>query len=287
MNYLLINGYSRSGSTILEKVLSNHLNSIAVGELNFIWSRGFLRNDSCSCGKNFRECDFWGKIYNHYKKNKINIKKIENNRKKIDRNRFFLLYEVFKIKNNKYIKSKNDYKKDIKYLINLINNYSKKKIIIDSSKKPSHSNLINELFDAKNIHIIRKLNGVISSYRKEMDYDKKNKIIFKKKSIFKTFIEWTLVNILVSKLKYNQLILEIDNQSFNLKTIINELDFGIYSSSSQGIYHSVSGNPARFKKITIFDHKKLKSEIFNPFFSFLLNIHFNFIIKAVRKFNSK
>ena len=34
----------------------------AVGEVTYIWEKGVLRNESCSCGEPFLECPFWSQV---------------------------------------------------------------------------------------------------------------------------------------------------------------------------------------------------------------------------------
>jgi len=287
MSYLLINGYSRSGSSILENILSSNLESISLGELNEVWKKGFIRNDRCSCGKCFQNCVFWGQVYDHYKKNKINFFKIEERKKQVDRHRYFLLHEIFKIKNKNYQKIKKNYKKDLQYLINIIRKISKKELIIDSSKNPAHANLINEIEDIKNIHIIRKIDGVINSYQKNIFYDDVQKKVFKKKSMILTFIEWTIVNILVAFLKYDQIFLEINKQDFNEKSIIQKLNFEKFFAFNQKGYHSISGNPVRFNKKNKFDFNKINQTKFNRTNSTILNYYYQFILMIILKINKK
>lgn len=62
MPVLYIMGEGRSGSTLLDIVLSNLPGFVGVGEL---WT--FLENDTsvtgkCSCGATFHECDFWNDV---------------------------------------------------------------------------------------------------------------------------------------------------------------------------------------------------------------------------------
>jgi hypothetical protein len=62
-----IGGASRSGSTLLALLLDCDPESVAVGELRYVWSRGLRQNMLCGCGVPFRECVFWravlGRVY--------------------------------------------------------------------------------------------------------------------------------------------------------------------------------------------------------------------------------
>ncbi len=56
---LFIGGHSRSGSTLMSRILGEDASVVSVGELLFIGDRGFRDNQLCSCGEPFRQCEFW------------------------------------------------------------------------------------------------------------------------------------------------------------------------------------------------------------------------------------
>ncbi|MFZ5491849.1 MAG: sulfotransferase [Pseudomonadota bacterium] len=59
---LFIVGSSRSGSTLLERLLNELPGVLSVGELKRVWRRGFVENQLCSCGQPFHDCPFWGDV---------------------------------------------------------------------------------------------------------------------------------------------------------------------------------------------------------------------------------
>jgi hypothetical protein len=62
LRIVYIAGMGRSGSTLLGQLLANQLGAFDVGELRFIWERGVLGNELCTCGAHFRECTFWTSV---------------------------------------------------------------------------------------------------------------------------------------------------------------------------------------------------------------------------------
>jgi hypothetical protein len=58
-----IGGASRSGSTLLSMLLGEVDGFVAVGELRYIWSRGFKENMLCGCGEPFLDCAFWNDVF--------------------------------------------------------------------------------------------------------------------------------------------------------------------------------------------------------------------------------
>ena len=59
---VFIAGYSRSGSTVLERVLARDERFVALGEVKQLWELGYTMNALCGCGIPFRECEFWARI---------------------------------------------------------------------------------------------------------------------------------------------------------------------------------------------------------------------------------
>jgi hypothetical protein len=63
MDVISIGGASRSGSTLLTLLLGELDDVVAVGELRYIWTRGFGQNMLCGCGVPFLECTFWNDVF--------------------------------------------------------------------------------------------------------------------------------------------------------------------------------------------------------------------------------
>jgi hypothetical protein len=60
---LYIAGYSRSGSTILDIILSNHPEIAGVGEVTFLAEDWADSSRQCSCGMPYQKCDFWKGLF--------------------------------------------------------------------------------------------------------------------------------------------------------------------------------------------------------------------------------
>lgn len=57
-----VGGSSRSGSTLVGRVLGEAQNAICVGETRYLWDRGLIHNVQCGCGQLFRSCPFWSAV---------------------------------------------------------------------------------------------------------------------------------------------------------------------------------------------------------------------------------
>lgn len=60
---LYIAGYSRSGSTILDIILSGHSEITGVGEVTFLLEDWANASCHCSCGISYDKCDFWKGLF--------------------------------------------------------------------------------------------------------------------------------------------------------------------------------------------------------------------------------
>ena len=62
MKVLYIAGWGRSGTTILDNILSAYDSVFSVGELYYLWPRGFIEQRRCGCGATLVECPLWADI---------------------------------------------------------------------------------------------------------------------------------------------------------------------------------------------------------------------------------
>ena len=61
-NVLMLGGFGRSGSTLLERCLAECVGVTGLGEVLHLWERGLRDNELCGCGLAFHDCDFWKTI---------------------------------------------------------------------------------------------------------------------------------------------------------------------------------------------------------------------------------
>jgi Sulfotransferase family len=59
---LYLGGYSRSGSTLLDRVLGQLPGFVSTGELGYLTTHGVAQNRLCGCGARFLDCPFWTRV---------------------------------------------------------------------------------------------------------------------------------------------------------------------------------------------------------------------------------
>ncbi len=55
-------GWSRSGSTLLDRLLGEADGVASLGEVRHLWTRGIVENQLCGCGEPIPDCRFWQKV---------------------------------------------------------------------------------------------------------------------------------------------------------------------------------------------------------------------------------
>ena len=59
---LLVTGFGRSGTTLVNTILGSTPGVFAAGEVRFLWERGLLEGRACGCGEPVRSCPVWGPV---------------------------------------------------------------------------------------------------------------------------------------------------------------------------------------------------------------------------------
>lgn len=263
---LLICGPGRSGSTLLERSLAQNDSFFSVGELMYIWQRGFIENQLCGCGTPFRNCEFWSAVIKEAfgDFNNIDLKEIIRLQNNVGRirsigKRYYSLKRDFKFQDDlsKYI--------DIwDRLYSAIKKVSGCSVIIDSSKEPSHLFVLKELekINLQIIHLVRDSRAIAYSWQRRV----KNPAVYWKDEYLalgtlRSAFEWDLYNLLIhllgNRLPYMLLRYEdmVENLHETLADICKKFDVdnGLpdliegASINLTEINHTVSGNPMRFQ----------------------------------------
>jgi hypothetical protein len=278
---------SRSGSTLLENILSNSSENISVGELHHldshlnkgVWGKTWGWN--CSCGKSFSDCEFWKKVFTD-----LNERGINNGEKTsiIYRKSVHKFLPKFA---SSYDTEQNT--KTIAYIGEIYNsvfNTTSCKIIIDSSKNPLQGLALykNLDFDVRVIYLKRDLRSLVISkqkWHKKFSGINSNKykillacVLFRlrSKSCLKKIAKEDKINI-----SYEELSKDTERVVFRIldKYKISKFEIPKYTFFGDN-HHTVGGSPNRFKKKEIKYDSKWEAKIIKTSF-------FNFVAKALNK----
>ncbi|OGW53817.1 MAG: hypothetical protein A2Y81_04420 [Nitrospirae bacterium RBG_13_43_8] len=265
VNVVYIAGTGRSGSTVLQRVLSKAKDIIEVGELRHIWIRGLLENQLCGCNKRFNSCDFWGAVIEEAFPGLSNEEILNRVTPYLDLFDFRTLFRAGTERTRKRIS--NFCKFFLFPLYSSISLNSSGKIIMDSSKTPAYLFLLQNCpgINLKVIHLVRDSRAIAFSWKKRK---LRPEIVGKltdmpQLSIYRSASMWLLSNMAIEILKNNikfqycRVLYEdfVGNPAYSVRTLLDFIgireDPDKFVSEGKVILepaHSVSGNPMRFDR---------------------------------------
>ena len=276
-----LTGFWFSGATILGRSLKSSNEAIYVGEIRDYWTKGLKKNDQCSCGERFKNCNFWTRVTEEYISAfpTEDIGKVSRDLSELEQTKnYFKLRKFLKNKDDNHIGQLLDtYLKHTEKLYEIISKVSGKDIIIDSSRLPGRllALSISTRIAIFPIYIIRDPRGVINSLIKK-DFRNYGEI---RNSTFKHILTWNVKNLLsldsIKKLNSNDtLYLEYKNFTRNpaivLEKIKKTLNCTLNYEQENGKVslflepgHVFTGNRSRHDtgKITIAEDTKWKKEL--------------------------
>lgn len=259
---------NRSGSTLLENILSKSQECFSVGELAMLKGHllkqgpGERWNWNCSCGKGFKECSFWGPV--------LQQAQIENDEEFVTnvtwsfKSKVLVFYSFFPFFFGSWLK-KVDRRpntarviKTLNRLYPLIGRQSGKKFVIDSSKNPVQAFSVyhnSKTVDVKLVWLKRDIRAIAASKRKWKELNKK-----REKSLFRLlwdiFYYKQVCSAVVKMAKPEDvLVLDYETLATNLQPTLDQIcnQFGL-SNYEAPVYmelfddHTVAGTPGRFTK---------------------------------------
>lgn len=262
---LTINGWGRSGSTILGSLLGQFDGFFYGGELRNIWNMSLIKNRLCGCSVPFKECSLWRKIFDFAFNGASNVdaEKVTHVMQSTTRMRHIPLKFLPGAKKLFTFRLKY-YLDHVRKLFLSIKSVTECKVIVDSSKSVLYSYLLSLIddLDVYVVHLIRDPRGVAFSKTKEkIQPDSKEIIYMHKFSAFDSSMVWGFRNIATElywvnnkekyiMVRYEDFVKEpreIINKILNFtgenptgSPFLSENEIKLAGS------HSVWGNPSRF-----------------------------------------
>lgn len=263
---LLIVGYLRTGSTLLERLLGQADGITAAGEIRYIWINGFLRNHLCGCGIPFRSCPFWRNVvaeaFGGF--DRVDAQRLVGLQRAVDR-LWHVPQMILPMRLAGYGRRVGDYALHLERLYRAIQAVSGSSVIVDSSKAPSHAFLLRSIpaLEVDVVHLIRDSRAVAHSWRRlkvkpEVHWERR---YMPRYGPVRSAFEWFVMNLschplkrgpgLYTRLRYEDL---ADQPRAALAGVLEAigqaeqpLDFVRGKTATLRSNHTVSGNPIRFE----------------------------------------
>lgn len=265
---LYIAGYGRSGSTLLERMLGQIGDFVAVGELSHIWERGFIDNQLCGCGRPFRQCDFWRSVvvtaFGGFER--VHASDMAALRYSVARLRY-IPQLMLPWQAPTYQQGFQRYGEAVTQLYRAIRDVSRAKVVIDSSKDPRLIFFLRRLpgIDLHVLHLVRDSRAVAFSWSRK----KIRPEITTRTTYMPTFRpmqsawQWTWQNLLTElaghtvrmnqRVRYEELVtwprqtLSMILSAVGLGSLSLDFILDDHSIRLDTVNHTVAGNPMRFQ----------------------------------------
>jgi hypothetical protein len=166
---LFVGGLGRSGSTLLERLLSELPGVCGIGEVVHLWQRGLVDDERCGCGAAFRQCPFWRNVGEAAFGGWANfdVEEFRALKESIDRTRFVpaLARATAADDTRRRVSAYDDV---YRRLYEAVRNVSGCEVLVDSSKHISLAFCLrwSEAIDLRVVHVVRDPRAVAYSWSK-------------------------------------------------------------------------------------------------------------------------
>jgi hypothetical protein len=167
---LVIGGAGRSGSTLLERLLSTARGVTAVGELRWVWKRGFADNHLCSCGTPFLACPYWTSITGRALGGSASVdaSAMQAAARSVDRLRYIPYHAWPRLSPPAFRRALREYGDVLGRVFESIAEQSGAQLIVDSSKEPAYAFLLRRVptLNVFLLHLVRDSRAVAFSWQR-------------------------------------------------------------------------------------------------------------------------
>jgi hypothetical protein len=272
MKVLFIGGLGRSGSTLVESMLNELPQTLAVGETIHLWERGVRNQERCACGQPFAQCPHWQAVgqeaFGGW--DQVDLEEIIGLRWSIDRTRRLPLIAASHLRGRpsdaeqRYL----DHLRRVLLAAATVaagpGGHGRPEVLLESSKHLSTAALLalDPELDVRVLHLVRDPRGVAYSWTKEVERPETDGEIMPIYRPGRTALRWVTDNLGFEVLARRVPTLTLSYEGFladpvgSIRAIgalvglrADELDLGFIHGNRVTVstpLHSVAGNPMRF-----------------------------------------
>lgn len=264
---IFIGGHGRSGTTIMDRVLSELTGAFSAGEVHRFWKYGLAQDWRCSCGESLRDCDFWGTVLPQaFSEAGCSEQDVLEMWTTVARPHSLIALHYPCLRSTGFRRQLARYRSFLSALYRAVSEHSGKRVIVDSSGSPLHGYILSGLRDVEvdMIHLVRDARAVAFSNqrRKPNPGAKWDSVNMRTKSPLHTSATWQAYNLILERLpilngkvgrvKYEELFESPEREfgkiaeKLEIRTSSNPFcRMDVVKISSQ---HTGQGNPSRFGK---------------------------------------
>ena len=201
---LFIGGVPRSGSTLLDLLLGQVPGYCDVGELYYLWSSGVVRDELCSCGVPFHECEFWQRVGKHAFGgwDQVDLRRVLALQRDVDTTGRLLRGSA--LRSRQYERDVAEYLSYLEPLYDAVATVDGARVVVDSTKRPSTAFLLarSARLDLRVVHLLRDPRGVVNSWRRKVAIPERTgpRSHLKQRSMRQILRRWITVNTMIDRL---------------------------------------------------------------------------------------
>jgi hypothetical protein len=155
---LYIGGCTRSGSTLIDRMLGQLPGFVSTGELALITTHSIAGNRLCGCGRRFSDCPFWQAVgqeaFGGW--NSDEVAELATLHPQVTRQRYIPLI-IFPSLSARFAKKLRRYQALLSRLYAALSFVSGSEVVVDSSKMPSYALVLRGIpgMDLRILHLVR------------------------------------------------------------------------------------------------------------------------------------
>ena len=265
---LYIGGYSRSGSTLLLRLLGEQRGFAVVGELFDVWQRSYIQDQLCGCGLSFRECDFWIQVTAGAfgcKPHEVPAEKLNQIRSRVQGHGRIPALWLPRLRSSGYQRELRDYAALLERMYAAVQDVTDSDVVVDSSKVPQYAWVLSEAegIELHMVHLVRDSRATAFSWQRQRLRPEitTSRTYMDRHLPVRSAVEWNAFNYLLhsrrnayasyTMIKYEDLVADPNGE---LQRVIDALGGGIVSiiqgkdeQVSLKPSHTAAGNPGRFE----------------------------------------
>jgi len=265
---IFIGGHGRSGTTILDRVLSELIGGFSAGEVHRFWNYGLAEGWKCSCRSTLRNCKFWGTVLPRvFSKTSNSERDVFEMWRTVARPQSLPFLHYPSIRPSGFRRKLENYRTFLGAFYRTVAEQAETNTIVDSSGSPLHGYVLSGLrnVDIDMIHLVRDVRAVAYSNRRRKPNPSSPfpNATTATKSTLRVAATWTLYNAILDGLgrdfskslfaKYEELFSEPRSSLFHLARRLSDPDtaresiFKTEQKVELGPHHSGQGNPVRYQ----------------------------------------
>jgi hypothetical protein len=205
LKVLFLAGYSRSGSTLFDRMLGESAACVSTGELAYIWTHGVRDDRLCGCGLAFSRCPFWQRVgelaFGGW--DAVDLDHVLALYASVNRHRYLPLM-LFPGPAPRYRRRLEEYAAILARLLEAIRVAGGGSVVVDSSIDPCYGVLLRRVpgIDLRVVHFVRDSRGTAHSWtRAVVRHD-----VVRREQLMPTFppaataVRWSIYHVLVGLL---------------------------------------------------------------------------------------